>query len=510
MPGLNLDVLCLVSSFITDVPDVLAFSLTCSTLRSPAIYRRLSMRPVTITSGTSINTLHDFIFVDKAARGPHIHAITIPQEATPLLQGSPEELLRRLLTILSAASRVHTLSICLPARISSSPLASPLIVPAIARLTGIQHLTLVAPFERANALLRCIRSPIKVFRYGSLYKDLYPHSNANLIGSSTRLSAIHRRMAMRLEMDEEGLTLEDVASHLSRTLCHLELPHLCLPRRAFQQVQPGPFLAVRSLVLRDITEIVRLDVILHILPNLDGVLIAEASPLFYKCVRDREHVEGVREANQLAQERHTWKKLDRVVSTPLMLYTLGLTCPIHHLVLDLSPCGGSLLERSDALVQHARWAVLRDHTPTHLTVRGLHFPAGLAHLDDLFSGDWALAPTTHVVVDAEYNSVDDDGKLLWPDDVLETLLARIEYPRLTHVHIVTSGLISDADAFSASVHHGIRDLSLERLATQFQHAVPSLTHIFLTSRGVMLQSDKKLQEHGECLPKSRLGDTSRS
>ena len=61
---------------------------------------------------------------------------------------------------------------------------------------------------------------------------------------------------------------------------------------------------------------------------------------------------------------------------------------------------------------------------------------------------------------------------------------------------MTSGLINDADAFSASVHHGIRDLSLERLAiaTQFQHAVPSLTHIFLTSRGVMLQSDKKLQE----------------
>ena len=149
------------------------------------------------------------------------------------------------------------------------------------------------------------------------------------------------------------------------------------------------------------------------------MLVSEAVPLFYKCMRDREHVEFVREANQLAQERHAWKKLDRVVATPLMLYTLGLACPVHHLILDLSPGGGALLERSDELAQHARWAVLRDHTPTHLTIRGLRLPAGLVHLDDLFPADWALAPrTTHVVVDAEYNSVDDDGKLLWPDDVL--------------------------------------------------------------------------------------------
>ena len=443
MPGLNLDVLCLVSSFITDVPDVLAFSLTCSTLRAPAVHRRLSMHPVTITDETSIKTLHDFIFVDKAARGPHIRAITIPREAAQLLQGVPEDLLRRLLAILSSATRVHTLSLYLPPRSSSSLLASPLVVPAIARLTGIRELTLVSSFERANALLRCIRSPIETFRYRSLYEESSTLRNPSLIGSPMRLSAVRRRMEMRQEMDVEGLTLEDAASHLSRTLYHLELQHLCLPRRAFQQVQPGPFLSVRSLVLQGITEIVRLDVLLHILPNLDGMLVAEASSLFYrKCMRDREHVEVVREANQLAQERHAWKKLDRVVASPLMLYTLGLTCPIDHLILDLSPGGGALLEKSDELAQHARWAVLRDHTPTHLTIHGLRLPAGLVHLDDLFPADWALASrTTHVVVDAEYNSVDDDGKLLWPDDVLVSVPPLDQSSsvtrRLTSIHTCT-------------------------------------------------------------------------
>ncbi len=56
-----------------------------------------------------------------------------------------------------------------------------------------------------------------------------------------------------------------------------------------------------------------------------------------------------------------------------------------------------------------------------------------------------------------------------------------------------SGLIGDADPFSASVHHGIRDLPLERLATQFQRAVPSLDYLLLTSRGVVLQNGKELQ-----------------
>ena len=513
MPQLNLDVLCLVCSFLTDIPGVLAFSRTCYTLRAAAVQRRLNMRPVQITDSRSINDLYEFVFVDKVARGPHIHTITIPQEAAPLLQGFPEELLHRLLAILSAATRVHTLSLYLPSQ-SSSLLAHPLIVPAVARLTEIRDLSLVASFERADALLRCIRSPIQAFRYEGLYKGAAWLHNRNFLSASARLSAIRSHRAILQEVDGT-LALEDVADHLSRTLCELELPYGHLPIRGFSQRQPVPFkfLAVRSFTLRDVTELVRLDMLLHMLPNLDDTLVVEASPLFYRHVLDRDCVETTRENNLLAQERHGWKKLDRVVSSPLMVFTLGLTCPVRHLTLDLSADERSLLAGLDAIARDARCAVLRDQTPTHLTLRGLRLPAGLSYLDDLFSTDGALARTTHLVVLAEYNSVE-DGKLLWPDDVLvsislssngvfwcdstsyaqETLLARIEYLGLTHVRIVVNGLISDADPFSASVHHGIRDLSLERLAPQFQYAVQSLSHIFLTSRGVVVHGDKKLQE----------------
>ncbi|PIL27930.1 hypothetical protein GSI_09965 [Ganoderma sinense ZZ0214-1] len=508
MSRLNLDVLCSVCSFITDVPDILAFSLTCSTLRPPAIRRRLGMRPVVITDAMSINTLHAFIFVDKAGRSPHIRAITIPQEAGPLLKGCPEDLLHRLLAILSAATCVRTLSLHLPSRSSSSLLAHPLIVPAVARLTGVEDLALVSSFERANALLRCIRSPLKVFRYGSLYDDLSALRNTSLIGSSMRLSSIRRRIAMRQEMDEE-FTIE-VANHLSDTLSDLELPQVCLPRQPFLRLHPGPFLAVRSFVLRCVTEPLRLDVLLHILPNLDSSLVVEALPLFYNSMRDWQRVETIQEANRFAQERHAWKKLDRVVASPLMLFALGLTCPIRRLTLDLSADENSPSESADAFARHALGSVLRDHAPAHLTIRGLRLPAGLEHLDDLFSTNNALAGMTHLVVNAEYNSVDDGGKLLWPEEALDTLLARIQYSSLTHVHIEITAIIREADPFSGSVYHGIRDLPLERLATQFQLAVPSLYHISVTSRGAVLQSDKELQEVWNLPPRLSLENISRS
>ena len=72
---LNADVLTIVCEFLTRVPDVLSFSLTCAVLRPITTRQLLQIHPIELTSGPSIHRLHHSLFADLPARSPHIRAL---------------------------------------------------------------------------------------------------------------------------------------------------------------------------------------------------------------------------------------------------------------------------------------------------------------------------------------------------------------------------------------------------------------------------------------------------
>ena len=76
-PELNEDILRIVSDFVTDVPDLLALSLTCSSFRPLATRQLLALHPIHITGGQSIRRFHAFIFADAPARAPLLRALDI-------------------------------------------------------------------------------------------------------------------------------------------------------------------------------------------------------------------------------------------------------------------------------------------------------------------------------------------------------------------------------------------------------------------------------------------------
>ncbi len=301
---LNVDVLRLICDFLADVQTVLAFSLTCSVLRPIAVERRLAMRPITIAGAKSIRDLHDFIFVNVERRAQHIRAITIPVQ--PVLPDPPEELVDRLLAVLASATRLRALSFYVPDE-PSTLFSHPAIPAAISNLTGLQELDLLSSVRVADQILASTHSALKTFRHS----DVYGYEPA------------------------DDVSLSPLTPHLASTLHEIELPPGFLTA-AFRSSTSLP--GVRSVTLTAVETLFRLEMLLAVFPHLDRTLVVDDSVY----VDDIDRLDALREENRAAHLAHKhkargrWAALDRVATTPLVLYALGLTCPIRHLSLAMS------------------------------------------------------------------------------------------------------------------------------------------------------------------------------
>ena len=513
MTELNFDVLRLICGLITEVPDVLSLSLTCSMLHPMAVERRLSMRTITISSAESIRDLYNFIFVDEERRGQHICSITVPvHDITP---SSSKELVDCLLAILQSARRLHTISLCVPSPRTESLFCDPTVLAAVAKVASLRELNVVAPLHlAAKKLLPKVprSSALKTLRYSETYDG------------------------------HEGLpSCVYVAPWLAATLQEIELPFEFM-LRADDSYTHISFPAARSLVLKRVCGELDLDILLAMFPNVDRAFIIDDAFLVPDCnLPMADPDENRRRAR--ARKVQPWKSLDRVFADPDMLYSLGLAgdCPVRHLTLSMRRWGDS--------PSHWPWAstanvptVLRQHAPTHLALVGISLPDGFSNLDEmLYPGpkDSDAASTggiTHLVLDAAYRNIRTTPDLIegmyetphssarWDvllvrqspafpcshfpppfphprfdsesaDVVLfadtsfatvpqDAVLRGLEaLPNLTHLRIVVHCEVNLGYSFCSPLYDSARRFKFHRLVAALQSAVPSLTHVFITAAG---------------------------
>lgn len=362
MAQLNFDVLHAICDFIDEVPDVLSYSLTCSALRPIAVERRLNMRTIILDCEDSVRGLYNFIFVDEKRRGPHIRSIAIPVDGE--LPDASEELLDRLLAVLASATHAHTLSIYVPHG-QLCLFNHPAFLPAIARITSIQELGIMASLAQTNSLLGSTRSALKAFRHDDGFEG------------------------------GEGvdLLLLNIAPQLTSTIQEMEIS-LDFLRMAFRSCISFP--AVRSLSLPVVRELLHLGILLAVFPALDNtLLIHDLIPNY-----SDDDLADSRARNHAVQETRAWKGLDRVTATPDMLYALGLTCPIRHLTfrIGLNKTSARTLAPSDSNMR-----ALQKYKPTHLALTSICLPDELSSIlsRSLFPED-AVSRLTHLIVKADY------------------------------------------------------------------------------------------------------------
>ncbi|KAI1784586.1 hypothetical protein LXA43DRAFT_208458 [Ganoderma leucocontextum] len=456
MTGLNFDILREICGLLTDVPAVLSFSLSCSTLHPVAVERRLSMRAITLTSAKSVRDLHNYIFVDEKWRGQHVRAISIPGYGE--LPRSSEELVDRLIAVFESTPRVHALSYCMPTR-PQSPFRHRRFLAAVAKMASLQELDVDAPFGLAvDLLVSNWFHALKTFRYSIMKFVEYKGSFSFLCITPW----------MRSTLEEIELSLEFLA--------------LAAKERVL-------FLAVRSVTLTKVWDFLPLDLLLSVFPNLDRTLIVKEE-VFLVGADWHDHLVTVRAENrEYAQKMRTWKALDRVVAGPDMLHSLGFPCPIRHLTLSMlwnddHEC------RASAGNAHA---VLREHAPTHLALVNVRLPHGFSNLEDLLSPEEAVPRLTHLVLDAAYENstmpydpihgVYGTTNFSSWDAMLDALLVGLEALHLTHIRIIVHCQVDLGYAFCAPLYDSAHSFKFDRLVAALPGIVPSLTHIFITSYG---------------------------
>ena len=367
---LNLDVLREICGFLTAVQDVLAFSSTCSNIRTIAVERRLSMRPVTISRAQSLRDLHNFVLVNKERRGPHIRAIDVPMNISR--EDLSKDLVDRFLAVLASATRLRTLTLYVPGQPWSLFTGHPDILPAVAQMTSLRELSVAASIQEVAVLLESTRSSLKAFRYQPTYE--------------TRVSS-------------EALTIK-IAPQLSSALEEIEVPSDFVVVASTSHVS---FPAVRSVTLTDAEDCDgefhwQMDALVKLFPSLDRTLIIDPGEF---C-----GLSTSRTANREAQKTHSWPALDRVASaSPEMLYSLALTCPVRHLTLDLDSMHTGEDQPVFLLPADHVSTILQDCAPTHLALIPDGLSGSFATLyRALFPAD-AIPSITHLVLETGYMSI---------------------------------------------------------------------------------------------------------
>ena len=349
-PSLNFDILRLVCNCLTDVPDVLSFSLTCSTLREGALQRRLRMSPVVLDLfGMLTEDFHSFIFEDEGGRAPHIYGLKFPNfDYTMEMEDMLERISKRLVDLLEAAIHLEYLSL--------PTLDFPdVVLDTVEKLTTLRHLS-VGSYSYTDyifTLLATLRSPLE-------YLSIEAHARFDI-----PTSFLHHQMA-----------------HFASTLEILELEGLTLD--IFSISITSPFLALRTLKATYIRPLDQLEVLLRLFPNLDNSL--EISYL------DRDLTPAVtcpamRERNKEGQKTHTWPRLDRLACDSDVAFMLALQYPVRRMEIPHV----SLPSGAQCLVE-----TLRSNAPRQLLF-GLSLFDDLHNLDGLFPFE-AVDKLTHLVV----------------------------------------------------------------------------------------------------------------
>ncbi|KAM5544339.1 hypothetical protein V8D89_001999 [Ganoderma adspersum] len=414
-PELNEDVLNIVCDFLTDVQDLLAFSLTCSSFRPPAIRRLLSVHPVHITGGQSIRRFHAFIFAGAAARAPLLRTLDIDMRPFHRLippQPGDASLLIDILTSCQHLERISLRRIPFWRHLADDPG----VIDAIASIQSLRSLSIQSAAAHALTLVRKVRAPLRTLGLWCFYRD-----------------------GLRDDFTWRPAAFQDSLSHLAPTLEELGFHELIVDPAKTQELQdprgppPAPvasmpqYPAVRSLS--------------HLFPALDGTLAVGQIHFDHEAA-----CSAVRAANQRAQAQaddpdapspspsRPWTKLDRVVCGAVPFYVLALRCPVRLAVLDARDN-----DHTPEFVRRCVAVALRDNPVPRLALSvALDEGLGVLELDGMFGPELGAA-LTHLVLGLD---VVGPRALVPPavpfgwDALLDRTLALLRpLHKLTHLHV---------------------------------------------------------------------------
>ncbi|PIL31093.1 hypothetical protein GSI_05789 [Ganoderma sinense ZZ0214-1] len=427
-PRLNLDILRLACNYLTDVPDVLYFALTCSALTEDGFRRRLSMSPINLPDAESVHSFHTFIFSNELGRAPFIHGLELGKLLFDDVEEDDLELQtvnNRLVAILQGASHIQYLRF--PSDMTLDPVFA-----AAANTTTLRkiHMVFVSSMEPSWKLLPTFHSPLRSLRIDGSYRA------CNYFCASL---------------------LSDNLATFAPTLEVLDLFELVLdlpPSSVTTQ-----FTAVRSLGIGMVSDFGGLEILLQLFPNLsDRLSLGEIDTL-----GDRDHATTTRECSKEAQQTNTWPRLDRVECDAESAFLMALQCPIGRMDVMLS---------HDSHVIRYLAPVLRDNCPRilRLTCFG-PFNAGLDGVDSLFPPrGWS-----------------GKRKIISWKPTMDKLIDSVKHLRLTHLRLVlrfatvvhkpTQDSVAARDTDTVST---AGDMDLRSTALRFVDAIPSLRHIFLS------------------------------
>ena len=145
MVELHQDILEAICEFLDKYPDLIAFSLTCSSLRPKAVQCLLSLGPVTLTNERIVRAFHDFVYVDPEARGKHIRGLVTPLRYTRrdvMTEESPADVATSFISIIESATRLKHLTLSL-SDFYPSYLDDSRVVPAVSCLTTLHDLSVL-------------------------------------------------------------------------------------------------------------------------------------------------------------------------------------------------------------------------------------------------------------------------------------------------------------------------------------------------------------------------------
>lgn len=323
---LDLDVLELVCGLLDDAATVLSLSLASHTLRPVALKRLLRMRPVVLVDERSVRSFHEFVVADAESRLPFVRALDI--RILELEEQARQYVVQYILELLERATHLESLTLPHP-RDTFRCLADPRIAEAISRLATLRELGLLRGCDEVEAIIMSTHS-LSSLRVLRVSLSLLPVFDAYDGFTTAEFDALMRPLAPTLEV----LDMTD------RMVLFIE--------------KGAQYPALRSLRMDMARDVVCTDILVYKFPALDGTL--SLGPMF-ELHMDVPNQRRVREANMAQQRRRSWAHLDRVVGEPLVLFVLGLTCPVRHLMLDVHYMSYTVECPAE---------ILRTSPPTHL------------------------------------------------------------------------------------------------------------------------------------------------
>ncbi|PIL27929.1 hypothetical protein GSI_09964 [Ganoderma sinense ZZ0214-1] len=347
IPDLDEDVMETICAFTEDIHDLLSVSLACSTMWRIAIRQLLRTQTIRLNSRKVICGFREFILNQKPTRAQHIRSLAILHDAW-----SPGHRLfhlndmgDQLMDILDCAVNLDTLDLSLDnfefnradryARLSS----------AIASMRALRHLSLSDPYLLGTIIvLNALSSPPVTIciRSTTIFPVPFLIPPPSPLKIATALDRFQSTPSVLTSLHFDFISLNEDT---------FALPQIRSVRSVFvSEVRGGP----------------RLDVLLHLFPNLDGTLRLRLTPQERFRLFDNElRLAQIRDDNRRTQEVHHWARLDMLDCEAMTAFAFALQCPVRRLTIS----------RFDS-------RVLADMRPQHLVVTSIRLPQDLTLIND--------------------------------------------------------------------------------------------------------------------------------